>query len=213
MMNDDAIVDLAASLGLINTIGDHPSLEAKLIALVRASQLPGPIECPECHAVMPEGHSTLCRHSWIDIISTQSTLAAQTPRPFPKPEVFHFTTTPVVVDFETDAAQYRVEIVKALHKAGAPLCHQDRTLMSAVEQINWLADRAATHEELREVLALLYSEIPKCAHDERSGNAPGHGHSVPGIWDDDNIRGLAGKSCAWCAVWNKAKEMKASGKF
>lgn len=35
------------------------------------------------------------------------------------------------------------------------------------------------------------------------GNAPGHAHSVPGIWDDDN-GALAGKECAWCKVWNEA---------
>lgn len=38
------------------------------------------------------------------------------------------------------------------------------------------------------------------------GNAPGHGHEIPGIWDDDNGK-LAGQPCAWCALWNRAKAM------
>jgi hypothetical protein len=34
------------------------------------------------------------------------------------------------------------------------------------------------------------------------GNAPGHGHSIPGIWDYDN-GAKAGKPCAWCLTWKK----------
>lgn len=35
-------------------------------------------------------------------------------------------------------------------------------------------------------------------------DAPGHCHEVPGVWDSDNGE-LAGKPCAWCALWNHAK--------
>lgn len=38
----------------------------------------------------------------------------------------------------------------------------------------------------------------------KDGNAPGHAHTDPGIWDADNKKELAGKPCAWCALWNKA---------
>lgn len=58
-------------------------------------------------------------------------------------------------------------------------------------------------EEFRELLAQVVEQL-----DERwnphGGNAPGHGHERPGIWDDDNGE-LAGKPCAWCALWNRAK--------
>ena len=40
--------------------------------------------------------------------------------------------------------------------------------------------------------------------DNGTGNAPGHAHEVPGVWDSDNGE-LAGKPCAWCAVWAEAK--------
>ena len=38
--------------------------------------------------------------------------------------------------------------------------------------------------------------------DSDDGNAPGHGHLIPGIWDEDN-GDLAGKPCAWCLTWAK----------
>ena len=38
--------------------------------------------------------------------------------------------------------------------------------------------------------------------DEGDGNAPGHGHRVVGIWDEDN-GDKAGKPCAWCLTWAK----------
>jgi hypothetical protein len=44
------------------------------------------------------------------------------------------------------------------------------------------------------------------AYDEPLSHAPGHAHAVPGVWDDDNGE-LAGKRCAWCATWAKAKAM------
>ena len=34
-----------------------------------------------------------------------------------------------------------------------------------------------------------------------SGNAPGHAHTRPGIWDDDNGT-KAGSECEWCKTWN-----------
>jgi len=37
-----------------------------------------------------------------------------------------------------------------------------------------------------------------------ANDAPGHRHTVPGIWDDDNGE-LAGKPCAWCAAWDQAR--------
>lgn len=56
-------------------------------------------------------------------------------------------------------------------------------------------------ERYQSLLEAVLREIP---HREGSrGNAPGHGHSVPGVWDEDN-GALAGKECAWCKVWNEA---------
>ncbi|WP_186121448.1 hypothetical protein [Burkholderia gladioli] len=35
-------------------------------------------------------------------------------------------------------------------------------------------------------------------------NAPGHAHDVLGVWDSDN-GSKAGKPCAWCMTWNRAR--------
>ena len=35
---------------------------------------------------------------------------------------------------------------------------------------------------------------------------PGHAHTVPGIWDDDNPPELAGKPCEWCALWERVRQ-------
>lgn len=55
-------------------------------------------------------------------------------------------------------------------------------------------------EGLREVMACVVSEIPR---GYSRGNAPGHCHDIPGIWDRDN-GDKAGKECGWCKVWNAA---------
>ena len=36
-----------------------------------------------------------------------------------------------------------------------------------------------------------------------AGNAPNHGHSIPGVWDQSNDPDLAGKPCEWCAAWRE----------
>lgn len=42
------------------------------------------------------------------------------------------------------------------------------------------------------------------------GNAPGHAHSRPGIWDDDNEPAIAGKPCEKCAAWSNARAVLAA---
>lgn len=53
------------------------------------------------------------------------------------------------------------------------------------------------------VVAAVKREIPERFTLHSRGNAPGHGHSTPGVWDDDN-GALAGKECAWCKAWSAA---------
>ena len=62
-------------------------------------------------------------------------------------------------------------------------------------------------DELLDVFQLVIAEMEH--RDRNDGNAPGHGHDIPGVWDSDN-GALAGKPCAWCAVWKKAKELCAA---
>jgi hypothetical protein len=49
--------------------------------------------------------------------------------------------------------------------------------------------------------------VDELGRDEGStGDAPGHSHDVPGIWDRDNGE-RAGKTCAWCLLWKSAKQL------
>jgi hypothetical protein len=60
-------------------------------------------------------------------------------------------------------------------------------------------------KEWQEVLAGLVAIAD--AKGKRHGS-PNHCHSRPGIWDDDNIRsGLAGKPCAECAMYDRARAL------
>ncbi len=38
------------------------------------------------------------------------------------------------------------------------------------------------------------------------GNAPGHCHAVPGVWDRGNGE-RSGTACGWCRIWNAAQAM------
>lgn len=58
-------------------------------------------------------------------------------------------------------------------------------------------------KQWRELLESVMREMPQRFHRD-NGNAPGHAHTLAGIWDEDN-GALAGKECAWCKVWNAAK--------
>jgi hypothetical protein len=65
----------------------------------------------------------------------------------------------------------------------------------------------AYRTELRQMKALLAELLDQLGERDRGdGNAPGHAHDIPGIWDMDNGK-LAGKPCAWCATWAKAKAL------
>jgi hypothetical protein len=57
-----------------------------------------------------------------------------------------------------------------------------------------------------DALRLLHKVFDKL--EERGPDAPGHNHSIPGIWDSDN-RGKAGKRCEWCATWNEVRTLLA----
>ena len=61
---------------------------------------------------------------------------------------------------------------------------------------------AAHLGRMQALLAALLDQLGE--DDAGTGNAPGHAHEVPGVWDSDNGE-LAGKPCAWCAMWAEAK--------
>lgn len=79
------------------------------------------------------------------------------------------------------------------------------SLRAAIEQ-HVAAAVARETERWRPVLDAVVREL---AHKgEHRGNAPGHGHSIPGVWDEDNGP-IAGTPCAWCATWKIARELLA----
>lgn len=67
---------------------------------------------------------------------------------------------------------------------------------------------AELEAELAEAVSLFRLVMDEHPGKERNGNAPGHCHQIPGIWDSDN-GAKAGKPCAWCAVWNNAHKFLA----
>lgn len=77
----------------------------------------------------------------------------------------------------------------------------------AAAELRRLHEVEKQRDELLEVFQLVIAEMEH--RDRNDGNAPGHGHDIPGVWDSDN-GDLAGKPCAWCAVWKKAKELCAA---
>jgi len=51
-----------------------------------------------------------------------------------------------------------------------------------------------------DALMALVRELPQ---PDRAGNAPGHAHRTPGVWDSDNGQ-LAGQPCRLCAAYAQA---------
>ena len=62
-------------------------------------------------------------------------------------------------------------------------------------------------EHWRVIVTRLLGEVP--GKDRGDGNAPGHSHHIPGVWDSHNGE-KSGEPCEWCAAWNEAKEAMAS---
>ena len=64
--------------------------------------------------------------------------------------------------------------------------------------------------EVGEALRRLVSAIIDDDGGDDDGNAPGHAHETPGVWDDDNSAEIAGKACELCAAWNHARAVLAA---
>jgi hypothetical protein len=68
-----------------------------------------------------------------------------------------------------------------------------------------MLERATLSSQPGAADVLLNELVDQLAHDEAdNGDAPGHHHERPGIWNDDNGE-LSGKPCAWCALWRTAR--------
>lgn len=77
----------------------------------------------------------------------------------------------------------------------------DRDVWRKVEE-RFAAHRLSPVKELLEALEGIFAKL------DDGPSAPGHGHSIPGIWDDDMSNGeRAGKPCEWCAHWGRARTL------
>lgn len=65
------------------------------------------------------------------------------------------------------------------------------------------ASEAGDCPDWKGLLLAIVTERPKRCRNHH-GDAPGHSHSIPGVWDSDNGI-LAGKECAWCKAWREAE--------
>ena len=65
---------------------------------------------------------------------------------------------------------------------------------------------ATVVNELDQIGAILVELVDQMSEHNSGPYAPGHCHTVPGIWDSDNGI-LAGQPCALCAIWRKAETM------
>ena len=70
-----------------------------------------------------------------------------------------------------------------------------------------LSQALAERDELKAAARIIIESLDDGDGD---GNAPGHCHSKPGIWDEDNGN-KAGKPCEWCAQWKRFMALGASG--
>jgi len=71
------------------------------------------------------------------------------------------------------------------------------------QQAATIAERDARIEALEKALGAIIRK-----QDNGTGNAPGHGHSRIGIWDDDPGNAAVGRAnlpCEWCETWNDAR--------
>lgn len=105
-------------------------------------------------------------------------------------------TAQAAVNLLTDRDQLRAEV------AGL------KTGYEAYERVNaeLKAECEALRKDLRnwqEVVDAVKREAADRVTHTSHGNAPGHCHSISGVWDGDN-GALAGKECAWCKTWNAA---------
>lgn len=64
----------------------------------------------------------------------------------------------------------------------------------------------ADYDRMRDALVAVVHQLDGRRASRSDDDAPGHSHQVSGIWDSDN-GDLAGKPCAWCALWREVKAL------
>lgn len=91
--------------------------------------------------------------------------------------------------------------------ATADICELDGWPVDCVAEENanrdFIVRACNSHYQLVEALRGIIDHFD-CSH----GNAPGHDHLIPGVWDKDVSNGAkGGTKCGWCEQW---KDMRAT---
>ena len=100
-----------------------------------------------------------------------------------------------------DRAQVEKRFPSVMLSLSAHDCHEIREVIADRDRLRSELDaKCAELARVRASASAVFSYL-----DDRasfgSGNAPGHAHTRPGIWDDDNGT-KAGSECEWCKTWN-----------
>ena len=85
---------------------------------------------------------------------------------------------------------------------GTPAWYRERReALAPIPQAKIVEDGILRFErnELLGLLRKVHAELD-------DGQAPGHHHDIPGIWDADNVQ-LAGQPCEWCKAWARIREV------
>ena len=106
--------------------------------------------------------------------------------------------------YERLAPSFGYETREASAKPWAEVPENNRNLMTAVctEILSRTPPPSVLDEEVVAVLFPIFAEL------DDGINGHGHGHGLPGVWDDDISNGAnAGKPCEWCAQWADARAL------
>jgi hypothetical protein len=94
-------------------------------------------------------------------------------------------------------------------EANARLVSAARTALPAL--LYQLEAVEAERGRMREALRACVAHLTQWSSAGSRGCAPGHGHAIPGVWDDDN-GAKSGRRCEWCAAWPGILELAALGR-
>lgn len=87
------------------------------------------------------------------------------------------------------------------HSGNSPIEWIGNAALSAAQE---MARLKAENEALRSLVLSALEEGN--GRPGSGGNAPGHCHEVPGVWDRGN-GDRSGTPCGWCRIWNAAQAM------
>ncbi len=97
---------------------------------------------------------------------------------------------------------HRYKVVKMLSESGSRISYDPHgpevVTAEAYDQLK------AENEALRSLVLSALEEGK--GRPGSGGNAPGHCHDVPGVWDRGN-GDRSGTPCGWCRIWNAAQAM------